>query len=184
MPHLAFITSEDLSTWLAASHIDIARLGQGDTKRLDDLWQEYISGEASFTDDPPMRLLEVAEIIIRRGDHILIELEQEFRDGRRRVRQVPPVEKMKPGEDPRAAALRCLREELGLVEENVEMADEWVTTERVEDSASYPGLRTRYRFHTFEAATGALPDEDFIRENAGHGDPVRRHRWGWRPEHK
>ena len=175
-------TLDEMTHWLASAGIDISSWGRGETKRLEDLWQEYASGEAVFTDDPPTRLLEVAELLIRRGAAILLELEQEFSDGRRRSRLAPPVEKLKRGEDARSAALRCLREELGLDEEQVALSREWGTRELIEDSPSYPGLLTRYRFHTFEAETAALPDEDFIRENTAGGDSVRRHRWGWRPE--
>lgn len=175
-----FQNVSELAGWLAASGVDVDSWGQGESKRLSDLWVEYESGEAAFEDDPPTRLLEVAEIIIRRGDTSLIEVEQEFSDGRRRARFVPPSEKLKPGESPLAAARRCLSEELGLTEAGVTLDPVYKLTEGTADSPSYPGLLTRYRFHTFEAAAAGLPDEDFYRDNAAPDDPIRRHRWGWR----
>ena len=175
-----FQTPAELAAWLAESGIDTAGWGTGASKGLADLWAEYMSGETTFQDDPPLRLIEVAETIIRRGDAVLMEIEQEFTDGRRRARSVPPSEKLKTGEVPRVAALRCLREELGLSGADVTLDEELNLTEGVADSPSYPGLPTHYRFFTFEATTDALPNEDFYRDNVAPGDPVCRHLWGWR----
>lgn len=180
MAQREFQSIDELAQWLMGAGIDTARWGHGESKRLDDLWLEYVTGEASFRDAPPARLLDVAEIIIRRGDTVLIEVEQEFADGRRRARLVPPSEKMKSGEGPRGAALRCLREELGLASEDVVLGETWITTEDAAVSPSYPGLPTRYIFRTFEATTAGLPDEDFYRENNAPGDPIHRQLWGWR----
>ncbi len=180
MTQREFQSIDELTKWLMGAGIDTVRWGQGESKRLDDLWLEYTAGEASFRDDPPARLLDVAEIIIRRNDTVLIEVEQEFADGRRRARLVPPSEKLKPGESPRGAALRCLREELGLASEDVTLGETWITIEDAAVSSSYPGLPTHYIFRTFEATADSLPDEDFYRENSAPGDPIRRHLWGWR----
>jgi hypothetical protein len=127
-------------------------------------------------------LVEVAEVVIRRGDAVLIEVQQEFIDGRRRARLVPPSEKLKPREIPYAGALRCLREELGLLEADVTLGKAPKVTETVADSPSYPGLSTRYRFYTFEATAGSLPDGDFYTDNTATDDPIRRQRWEWRRE--
>lgn len=180
MGQRAFQTPAELAVWLTESGIDTAGWGSGASKGVADLWAEYTSGETTFQDDPPLRLIEVAETIIRRGDTVLMEIEQEFADGRRRARLLPPSEKLKAGEVPRVAALRCLREELGLSGTEVTLDEKPNLTEGVADSPSYPGLQTHYRFYTFEAMTDVLPDEDFYRDNVASGDPVRRHRWGWR----
>ena len=89
---------------------------------------------------------------------------------------------MKTGESPRAAAWRCLAEELGLGEGEVVLSEEYSLTEEEEESPSYPGLMTRYRFHVFAATAAALPDTDFTRDNHAADDPIRRHYWGWREE--
>lgn len=175
-----FQSPDELTAWLVMSGIDVSGWGDGNSKTPGNLWQEYAAGESSFIDDPPARLVEVAQLIIRRDDAVLIEIEQEFTDGRRRARLVPPSEKVKPGEDPRDAALRCLREELGLASEDVALGETWITTEDMAVSPSYPGLPTYYIFHTFEARVDSLPDEDFYRKNSAPGDPIRRHLWGWR----
>ncbi len=176
-----FESVAELEAWLARAGIDLSAWGRGEAKQTADLWAEYAGGETSFQDDPPLRLVEVVQVIIRRGDLILIEVAQEFNDGRRRVRLRPPAEKLKRDETPRAAAFRCLGEELGLAEGEVSLKGEETTAGNTIISMSYPGLPTRYTFHIFEATAGALPDEDFYRENIP-GDPIRRHLWGWRLE--
>lgn len=182
MARCEFQTIDDLAAWLAAVGIDTNGWGQAESKRLADLWAEYKSGEAVIEDDPPARLLNVAEIAIRRGGLLLLEIKQEFADGRHRARLVPPSEKLKPDESPRAAALRCLREELGLDEAHVRIGKIEQTIEHAADSPSYPGLLTRYVFHTFAATADTLPDEDFYHVNTAPDDPIRRHLWGWRQE--
>ena len=182
MNQLQFGEIEYLAAWLAGSGIDVAGWGKGEAKQLLDLWREYTSGESCLTDNPPARQIDVAQVIIRRGDRVLVELAQEFADDRRRSRLLPPSEKLKGGESPRAAAWRCLGEELGLREEDVALGQSAQVSEEVGDSPSYPGLPTRYVFHVFEATADSLPDDDFYRDNAAPNDPIRRHLWGWRRE--
>lgn len=180
MTHRQFANPDDLAAWLKAAGIDISNWGQGNAKSVADLWLEYASGESVFDDAPPARVVAVAQVIIRRGDAVLLEIAQEFADGRRRERLRPPSEKLKRGEEPLAAALRCLSEELGLSARDVVIENARPSTVQTVDSPSYPGLPTRYRFTTFDAAAPGLPDEDFYRDNAAPGDPIRRHHWGWR----
>lgn len=180
MAHREFQSPDELGAWLAASGIDVSSWGEKQSKTLADLWREHLGGESAFIDDPPSRLIEVAQLTIRRGDAVLIEIEQVFADGRRRSRLRPPSEKLARGERPRSAALRCLREELGLSPAEVVIESEHVTMEAVTDSPSYPGLPTRYRFYSFEMTAAGLPDEDFYRDNSAPNDPIRRHLWGWR----
>lgn len=176
-----FSTLTDLVAWLDAHHITRDEWGQGAAKTIADLWSEYLSGETTFEDDPPMRRAAVVQLRLRRGDEVLVELEQDFADGRRRERFRLPSEKMKAAESPHDAARRCLLEELGLGADDVTLAAAVETTEAVIESPSYPGLATCYAFHLIAVETGALPDEDFWRENTAVGDTIRRHRWGWRP---
>lgn len=181
MKAIEFINISDLAAWLDARHITRDEWGQGEAKTIADLWSEYRSGETTFEDDPPLRRVAVVQLRLRRGDRVLVELEQKLVDGRRRARHRLPSEKMKAGESPHDAARRCLQEELGLAAGEAAIAVEPETTETVLDSPSYPGLPTRYVLHLIDIETDALPDGDFWRENAATGDPVRRHRFGWRP---
>lgn len=173
----------DLAAWLSANNIDTSGWGSGGAKRMVDLWQEIQSGESQLTDDPPRRAVSVVQVNLRRDGAILLELAQQLRDGQTRERTRPPSEKLKAGEQARAAALRCLLEELGLEADSVEqltLADEPTAVEA--DSPSYPGLATGFTIIAAGVEAAGLPDEDFWRDNVGAGesDPVVRHLWGWR----
>ena len=179
MSQVHFHDGGELRAWLENAGIDLTFWGRGDAKQLTDLWAEYTSGESSFFDEPPFRLVEVVQVNIRRGGLVLIEVEQRFNDGRRRVRSRPPAEKLKEGEAPRAAAIRCLHEELGLSEAEVHLEGSETAVEAIVVSTSYPGLPTHYKFYTFEARAEALPDDDFCLEDVS-GGPINCHLWGWR----
>jgi hypothetical protein len=178
-----FENASDLQQWLNANGVDTSLWGEGNAKTVDNLWDEWVSGEITLGERPLLRQVNVVQILIRRGKQMLLEAEQELDDGQRRFRNQPPSEKMKPGESYTAAAMRCLQEELGLFANNVTfLTDAYEQMQRVSDSLSYPGLKTQYTFHMIEAQVTGLPDEDFWRDNQAHGsgDPVRRHLWVWR----
>ena len=173
-----------LATWLSHYGIDFKAWGENSSKSLNHLWQELQAGEVQLMDTPPLRLVEVVQIIIRRGETVLVEAEQEFFNGQRRYRNQPPSEKIKPGETVQDAASRCLQEELALPKEAFLLRPETHRQYQTNtNSISYPGLPSQYNFHVIEAAVSTLPAEDFWRENQSDGiiDPVKRHRWEWRP---
>lgn len=178
-----FKSELNLELWLRSRGIDIASWGTTGAKTAANLWHEYEQGEVTFRDDPPMRVVRVVQIILRRGEQVLYEIAQEFNDGRVRQREQPPSEKIFAGESQFAAAERCLREELGLDSRHIQLLSSTAEgMENLAESPSYPGLRTHYTIYTVEAMVEELPDSDFWRENeaAGEGDPVKRHLWGWR----
>lgn len=86
----------------------------------------------------------------------LVEDRQVFNEGtsQERVRQRQGLqgaikEKMHPGEDPRAAVSRAFQEELKIV---TDVDFSRVRSEDLDkESPSYPGLRSQYRAHYFEA---------------------------------
>lgn len=174
-----------LKGWLTSQNIDIARWGSGPTKTLESLWDELVNGEMSIQGNPPLRVTSVVRVIIRNGNRILIEAEQEFGDKRKRARNHPPSEKMRAGESYLEAAKRCLQEELGLASEDFEINDSMYRQIQQElESPSYPGLPTRYIFHIVEARVSGLPQTDFWTAEAGynHQDPVKRHYWVWQTD--
>lgn len=183
-PSLTFDNLTDLANWLAAGGVPPADWGRGGAKTVADLWAEVVCGETALGDNPPRRTVSVVQVFIRRGEHMLTEIEQEMADGRRRTRGWPPSEKLKRGEDARVAARRCLAEELGIATSPITLCEDAPPYERTVDSPSYPGLPTTYRVHTMSVDAAdlpiALPDADFWLENAAAADPVRRHLWGWR----
>lgn len=82
----------------------------------------------------------------------LVEVAQSFDDGRRRVRNLPLSEKLKPSEDPCIGAERGIREELsGHISEQTTIS---VTIDPEHPqckysqsiSKSYPGLLSHVRF--------------------------------------
>jgi hypothetical protein len=182
---IAFKDTGQLEAWLAQRGIDTRGWGTGNAKRVDDLWAEIAGGDCVLKEASPYRLVSVVQLIVRRGDAYLVEAEQELVSGQRRSRNRPPSEKLKSTEGYAAGALRCLWEELGLEAERVTLLEESHTvTEEIAESTSYPGLLTQYAFHTIAAKVEGLPASDFWLDNHsfhGLGDPVRRHRWAWRP---
>ena len=173
----------ELIIWLNQRNIDTSLWGEGNAKSIIHLWDEIVSGEVVLMDDPPRRIVNVVQVVIRRERQVLLEAEQIMENGSRRFRNQPPSEKFKPGESYLDAAVRCLQEELGVAAETIHLLPEsyYPRTELL-DSFSYPGLLTEYTFHMVEATVAKLPDEPFWRGNEAskYGDPVKRHLWTWR----
>ncbi|MFN2122697.1 MAG: NUDIX domain-containing protein, partial [Candidatus Promineifilaceae bacterium] len=175
---IEFENERALEKWLESREIGWEAWGSARSKTIDNLWKEYEQGEISFRDDPPTRAVRVVQIILRREDYMLLEIAQEFGDGRVRRRELPPSEKIIANESQYEAAERCLNEELGLDPRDIQLLNSSSAGyKRVADSPSYPGLSTQYTVYTIEALAEGLPDEDFWRENkaAAVGDPVKRH---------
>jgi hypothetical protein len=174
---------EELVDWLAASGVDTTEWDKGTSKSVANLWDEYVKGELIFQISPPLRIVEVVQVTIERNGLLLLEMEQEFVNGQRRSRELPPSEKIKPGENCVEAAYRCLCEELGLSRDQISIIEpDNSTKDSVVESLSYPGLNTRYTIHDVYAYVKGLPDQDFWRENLAtkDGDPIKRHLWAWR----
>lgn len=179
-----FPTSADLDNWLRQQGVDTSPWGQNGAKTSENLWLELQKGDCVLQKGPLLRLVAVAQVIIRRGSLMLVEAAQEFADGTVRRRGIPPAEKMLPDEEVLAGMARCLQEELGIFPTHVTL---FPNTHRqvVRDltSPSYPGLPTRYIIHRMDAAVPDLPDTPFWRDNLafGPGDPIRRQQWMWVP---
>lgn len=182
-PHLS---PTNLKAWLASHQIDTSQWGEGNAKSVADLWAELQRGECSFEEDPPLRRVEVVEVIVRHAGRELIEREQHFLDGRIRVRNQPPSEKMHPSETPIEAARRCLIEELALSADAISIPPQEIAARFLrEESGSYPNLISEYCLYAVVATVDSLPTSDFIIPNAAHddGDPVVAHRWAWVDSH-
>lgn len=180
-----FTTADDLSAWLHEQRVDTSAWGVAGAKSVQNLWNEVWRGEAQLFADPPLRLVQVVRVIIRRDRRVLIEASQTFTDGRKRERNRPPSEKVMPSEEPLAAARRCLMEEMGIAPDSITVHRESYQQERLfGESQSYPGLDSCYFFHVVEATVQGLPDGPFStqEQTPGPGEPVSRHDWEWREE--
>ncbi len=175
----------ELKVWLVSRGINLSLWNRDSAKSVTDLWQELTTGEIQLQDMPPLRIVPVVLVIIRDGDKVLIELEQELDDNRIRPRNSLPSEKMQTGESYLEAATRCLKEELALGPANFELiTSTYRRKEEENESPSYPGLCTRYIFHIIEVRVSGLPTTDFwTAESPQHQNaPVKRHHWAWRYE--
>ncbi|GGZ66842.1 NUDIX hydrolase [Streptomyces bluensis] len=174
---------DELQEWLRSNGIPSESWGVGAVKSVRNLWDEITSGEATLSDDPPLRRVSVVSVRIRRDGKQLTEVGQLMVGGAPRKRSTPPTEKMKPGETVIAAALRCLAEELGVraTDVTIDPHSLSVTVENVV-SPSYPGLPSEYRLHTVDAQVSGLPGTSFTTQEAsGSGDAViSTHYWEWR----
>lgn len=173
----------ELQEWLRSNGIPYESWGIGAVKSVQNLWDELTSGEATLSDDPPLRRVSVVSVRVRVNGKQLTEVGQLMANGAVRKRSSPPTEKMKPGETATAAALRCLAEELGVpaADATVDPHSLSVAAEEVV-SPSYPGLTSAYRLHTIDARVRGLPATSFTtEESSGDGDPlVATHYWEWR----
>lgn len=180
---LEFQSTAELEQWLHAQDVDTALWGQGAAKRSEDLLAEIRKGESIMRPEPPLRTVVAVRVVVRRGDYVLIEASQGMQGGRRRARERPPSEKMYPGEHYADAAIRCLREELDVAPEQIDLKPESYRRKVWSGNpASYPGLHTRYTFHIVDAEVHGLPGHDFSTQELarGSGEPVDRHFWEWR----
>lgn len=172
----------ELETCLAAAGIDTTRWGQDNAKTVDDLAREVANGESILQNDPLRRIVHVTQVLIARDKSVLVETAQEFADGRVRRRNNMPSEKMLPHEDPIAASIRCLEEELGLdAEQLLGPPTHTNSSQKIIESPSYPGLTTEFTMHQVRVETDALPADSFSTPNLAHadGDPVVASHWAW-----
>lgn len=179
---LTFKYTAELKAWLDSKGIDTTYWGTGGAKSVENLWAEIVEGESQLQDEPPLRLVRMVKVMIRDGNRILVEAEQEFGENQQRYRGGPPAEKIKPGESQVEAALRCLQEELQVTPGQVEILS-WTSEPELvrHESPSYPGLPTNYMRYEVEVKVAGLPREPFSTIETIHddGDPVKNHHWLW-----
>lgn len=166
------MNQHELETTLTESGIDLALWGTGSAKTIRHLMKEIDAGETTMevVDGRLVRKVRVlhAEVYVERGDRRLHlrEDRQEFADGRTRRRTDltnSVSEKMEPGETPAQALARGLREELGIAEGNYFICRDFTSALQDKESASYPGLATKFEKHFVSVEIdGALFREEFV----------------------
>ncbi|PKO07129.1 MAG: hypothetical protein CVU41_03405 [Chloroflexi bacterium HGW-Chloroflexi-3] len=178
-----FPSVESLRQWLLTQSFDLDSWNRGQAKSVDHLFEEINNRESSIQLKPPLRVVNVVQVLISHEGKFLLELEQELDDKRTRKRSIPPSEKMKPGENCLDAAKRCLLEELQIPDNDVEILSECCKAiYQYRNSRSYPGLRTKYCIYRVKVIVKNLPEEGFwTEEKTNHAEKeiIRRFYWGW-----
>lgn len=146
-------SKKELKGFLERFDIEHAKWGVGPTKSLDELLTEWENGETVFLVERGalVRCVRRVQIRIRyrmpNGQWlVLVETHQEFANGstRKRNRKWSVVEKRLRHEKAEAAAIRGVRDELGIEVARKRFRPIGKETERVKMTSSYPGLPTRY----------------------------------------
>jgi hypothetical protein len=179
----SFSSVESLRQWLLSLSIDLESWNKGQAKSVGHLFDEINNGESSIQLAPPLRVVNVVQVLVSHDGKFLLEMEQELDDKRTRKRNIPPSEKMKPGEDCLDAARRCLLEELQIHAKDIKvLSNDCKAIYRYRNSRSYPGLRTKYCIYRVMVIINNLPVEGFWTEEKTHhrGKEInRRFYWGW-----
>lgn len=135
-------------------NIDITKFGQGEAKTLEQLASEVQSGAARLMLDATShrKLVRVVDVVLLRlsaakdKDCLLIEVGEQYPDGRRRTAYRVPGTKKFPHENSQETAMRVLKEFLSM--DSVTVSFDFDSKEVYEeemDSPSFPGVRTVYR---------------------------------------
>lgn len=177
---IKFESINQLRKWLDKNEVSLGLWGQSETKSIESLWREICAGESQIQDNPPLRNIKVVNIIIRRGDRVLIERKQQLVQNQVRYRGLPPAEKIRADESYIDAVIRGLNEELQIDPHDLKVLTSSVEPQiSVHESQSYPGLATQYVVYEVEVEINNLPDQDFWTQETSINDPVVKHQWGW-----
>lgn len=178
MKHL-FNNKVELIDYLKEINIPLNKWGDNGNKSIENLWGEIINNDCIITENN-LRQISVVAVYIEKNDHILYEDYQILKDGNIRQRNKPPREKKKEQESVLSAAIRCLKEELNLEESDFEILTINETPiVYTKESASYPGLKTRYLQYDV-SVNAKIPFNPFsTKENGEEHDPVDAHYWKW-----
>lgn len=150
------VALEDL---LVSAGIDITAWGKGEARTVAHLHKEICEGETILRITPEgkiVRSVRVAWVDVLFFDGLgnvyqLVEDRQEYRDGRTRRRQLDSSlgEKFKRGEAPDEAAMRALREELGV--QSYKSLHSIGSKQTTYTPSGHPGLVTDYDMYHYVA---------------------------------
>ncbi len=153
------LTIEKLEKDLKNAGVDTSSWGKGEAKTLSHLYKELKDGGSQLVTDKDGELLRIVtyvgvDVFYKSPEgksYRLKEDKQVFNDGRVRSRNYGHAvsEKIKYDENPELAAVRGIKEELGL-EDDIEVSLVSRNEERL-TSSSYPGLLSQYIGYKFTA---------------------------------
>ncbi|CAE7841404.1 CPK22, partial [Symbiodinium sp. KB8] len=147
-------------------NIDIAKFGVGEAKTLEQLASEVQNGSVRLMLDATThkKLVRVVDVVLlrlyssSRKDRLLIEVGEQYPDGRRRAASRLPGTKKFPHESSQETAFRVLQDLLGVTARAANFAfEDTEVYEEEMDSPSFPGVRTVYRKEIME---GHLKETD------------------------
>lgn len=177
----------DLAAVLGSWCINTSSWGAGAAKTLEHLLAELRSGDSEVLICESGLVRRVCniwvDVHVDDGDvrRHLVELRQDFADGRTRVRTLPASigEKAKSGEEPSKAAKRGLKEELGLTSSSYALRA-GAPRENPDTAQSYPGLRSEYLTFWFEAdlKPAAYEAQGYVEKQRD-----KQTHFGWEPLH-
>lgn len=179
------LSPEDLASFLRANGVDLTQWGVKKAKTIEDFYAEIAAGEAHLMKDVQGAIRKIMPSGVSvyhtpaTGTSLYLhEDRQEFADGRKRNRGLKYSigEKAKPGEDHLAAAVRGIREELNLAGKFTIFQTQ--SAVRVEESPSFPGLRTKYDEARFVAM---INEAQYKPEGYIEDDGKKRSYFVWQP---
>ena len=107
---------------------------------------------------------------------VLVEAKEIKPDGKEKVRGTPLSEKMFAGEDPVGAAVRGVKEEIGMdcvAEPGVRVYS------KIDKSASFPTLDGRYTVYEVGVTVPGISDQPFTTKEPSEAGE-RTHCWAWK----
>ena len=169
-----------LCDFLEANGIDTALYGVEEAKSVDDLLRELQKGEATLARRVVREISVVTVNVfadVGEKRHRLVEIKQQFNDGRIRERRQLPMslsETMLPGEAVLDALARALKEELQVGQYQI-LGDVTDSSETM-DSPSFPGILTVYHLHR---VTILLHDSEYRAEGYQETESDLTTYFGW-----
>ncbi len=180
-----FMKENELLDLLHASNVSTSEWGKGNAKTIGHLLSEIESGETVLEKTAAGALVRQTSFLTidvlhenADGKLKLYEEKQVFTDGRTRVRKhaASVQEKIKPGEDVKAAAKRALLEELG-IDGDTDWDDNVQVSEETKDSPSYPTLTAHF---TMYALTARIASAQFNPDGYKEVQPDKTTYFKWR----
>lgn len=130
-----------------------------------------------------VRVVSVAKIKIykKMGSSTYLIEEYQIKNGKRKEKGSPLVEKIGSGESPMVGIKRGINEELGEYAMFVSVdPEDYELVKETKPSLSFPGLECIYLLHNFKGnALEGFPEEPFTTIDAHDGKTIG---WSWRTE--
>lgn len=182
-----YATLKAFREFLDSYSVDYASWGEGPTKTVERLFYEYLTGETTFIvrNRTLIRVVKRVQVLVyyRTKKGVLFQLHerrQVFSNGavRTRSQNRSLSEKMVPGERAKAAAMRAMKEEIGVTGLEPSLYKRLVSTKRGKphSSRSYPTLLSVHYGPRFKVM---MPPTHYVRSgyHEVQQDKITEFRW-------